>query len=299
MIFLTGATGFVGHHLARHLSEAGFPVRALIRDEKKKARLRLPRLETATGDILRLETLRQSTKGCDTVIHLVGVIRETKSMSFHQAHVVATANVLKAAKDNGVRRFIHMSALGARADAPSQYHRTKWQAEELVRASGLNWTIFEPSLIYGPQSEFMDSMLKLLRKPLMPIVAPGMNTGRLQPIHVDDLCACMTKAAQDHAGTTFGQTYKCGGPNHATTEDVLDILALITKKKPRKLFLPYPLARAMVGLGEKIGLPIPATSEQLLMLQEDNICDISAMQRAFGIAPREFEEGLRQTLRVS
>ncbi len=297
MIFLTGATGFVGSHLARHLSEAQMPIRALVRDAQKKARLRLAQLETASGDVLRFESLQQLMQGCDTVVHLVGIIRETKQ-SFQQAHVAATRNVLEAAKKNGVRRFIHMSALGARADSPAQYHRTKWQAEELVRASGLDWTIFEPSLIYGPRSEFMDSMLKLLRGPMTPIIAPGMNTGRLQPIHIDDLCQCIVKAAQDQSGWSFSQTYKCGGPNVVTTEDVIDMLGRITKKKPRKLFVPFPLARTMMGVGAKAGVAVPATGEQLLMLQEDNMCDISVMQRAFGITPRGFEEGLRETLRV-
>ncbi|HEX8235543.1 MAG TPA: complex I NDUFA9 subunit family protein [Abditibacteriaceae bacterium] len=301
MIFLTGATGFIGSHLARHLGDAGVPLRVLVREHSrgKKQLEGVPGIEFATGDVLQPESLREGVQDCDTIIHLVGIIKETKQNSFHEAHVEATRNVLAAAKQNGIKRYIHMSALGTRAHTASQYHRTKWQAEELVRASGLNWTIFRPSLVYGEGSEFIASMLPLVKAPITPIISPGMDTGLLQPLHIDDLCACFVQAAQDSAAHTFGQTYECGGPDRLTTEQILGILAALSGRSLRKVKIPLALARLVMGSGEKLGLPVPATPQQLLMLQENNVCDISGMRHAFGIEPRRFREGVAPLLRDS
>jgi uncharacterized protein YbjT (DUF2867 family) len=298
MIFLTGATGFIGSHLARHLGDAGVPLRVLVRPPYRgeKQLENVPGIELTTGDVLQPESLRDAVRGCKTIIHLVGIIKETKQISFHEAHVEATRNALEAAKQNGITRYIQMSALGTYAHATSKYHQTKWQAEELVRASGLNWTIFRPSLIYGEGSEFINSMLPLVKAPLTPIISPGMDTGLLQPMHIDDLCACFVQTALDTEGHTFGHIYECGGPERLTTEQILGILAALSGRSLRKVKIPLALAKLAMGSGEKLGLPVPATPQQLLMLQENNVCDISGMRHAFGIEPRPFREGVAPLL---
>jgi NADH dehydrogenase len=192
-----------------------------------------------------------------------------------------------------------MSALGTRASAASKYHQTKWQAEELVRASGLNWTIFRPSLIYGEGSEFIESMLPLAKAPITPIISPGMDSGLLQPIHIDDLCACFVQVAQNQNGHTISQTYECGGPDRLTTEQILGVLAALLGRGLRKIKIALALAKLGMGTGEKLGLPVPATPQQLLMLQENNVCDISAMRQAFGIEPRPFREGVAPLLQTA
>ncbi len=270
--------------------------RALVRSPpgENKSRLEaLPGVEMVSGDVLQPQSLGDGLRGCDTVIHLVGIIREPKTLSFQQAHVEATRNVVEAAQANGIRRFIQMSALGTRASAVTPYHQTKWQAEEIVRSSGLDWTIFRPSVIYGEGSEFITSMLGLARAPITPIIAPGMNTGLLQPIHVDDLASCFVQAAQDAGARTSSQIYECGGPDRLTTEQVLNTLARIEGRRLRKVRVPLPVAKLAMGLGEKLRLPVPATPGQLAMLQEPNVCDSEAMRRAFGVQPRGFEEGVR------
>jgi NADH dehydrogenase len=249
--------------------------------------------------VLQPESLLNGVRGCDTIIHLVGIIKETKYISFQEAHVEATRNMITAAQRAGIKRYIQMSALGTRPHAASKYHQTKWQAEELVRASGLNWTIFRPSLIYGEGSEFVESMLPLVNAPVTPIISPGMDTGLLQPLHIDDLCACFVQAAQDQAGKTFGQTYQCGGPDRLTTEQILGVLAALSGRGLRKVKIPLALAKLGMGTGEKLGLPVPATPQQLLMLQENNVCDISAMQHAFDIEPRPFREGVAPLLQTA
>ncbi len=115
-------------------------------------------------------------------------------------------------------------------------------------------------------------------------------------MHIDDLCACFVQAAQDESGKTFGQTYECGGPDRLTTEQLLGVLAALSGHGLRKVKIPLALARLGMGTGEKLGLPVPATPQQLLMLQENNVCDISAMRQAFGIEPRPFREGVAPLL---
>jgi NADH dehydrogenase len=295
MIFLTGATGFIGRNIARQLCDAGLPVRALVRSENSPRGVLPSSAEIVYGDVLKSKVV-DGAAGCNTIIHLVGIIKETRNLSFYQAHVAATANMLEAAKANGIKRYIQMSALGTRPDAIAEYHKTKWKAEELVRSSGLNWTIFRPSLVYGKDSEFLQSMMPLVKAPVTPIISPGMNTGLLQPIHVDDLAKCFVQAAQDHTGTTFGQIYECGGPDQVTTKRVLELVAQMRGKKLRTIPFPLFLATLFFGIGEKLHLPVPATRGQLQMLQENTICDIGPMREAFDMEPRALEEGLRESL---
>jgi uncharacterized protein YbjT (DUF2867 family) len=270
------------------------PVRALVRDESAARRVLPSEAELVVGDVL--STHIEAARGCNTIIHLVGIIRETRSISFYEAHVAATANMIEAAKKNGIKRFIHMSALGTRPDAVAEYHQTKWQAEELVQSSGLDWTMFRPSLVYGKDSEFLNSMMPLVKAPITPIISPGMDTGLLQPIHVDDLANCFVQAAQDRAGKTFGQTVECAGPDRVTTKRVLELMAQHQGKTLRTVSFPLSLAILMFGIGEKLKLPVPVTRGQLQMLQENNICDIGPMRETFAIEPRGFESGLRETL---
>ena len=150
MILVTGATGFIGSNLVRRLAAEAKPVRALVRDAEKARRVLGPDVETITGNIAEPVSLARAAEGADTIIHLVGIIQEARGATFEGIHVRGTENILAAAVRAGARRFVFQSALGTRPNAPSRYHQTKWRAEELVRASGLSWTILRPSLVYGP-----------------------------------------------------------------------------------------------------------------------------------------------------
>jgi uncharacterized protein YbjT (DUF2867 family) len=296
MILVTGATGFIGSNLVRHLSAANVAVAAFARDGVKTPRIELPGVKVVRGDVLRAGTLEYSMADCNCVVHLVGIIRETKTFTFQQAHVEATKNALAAAKKKGISRFVYVSALGARDGAKSKYLRTKWQAEEAVRASGLNWTIVRPSVVYGPHGAFFDSMLAMTRGTFTPIIKPGMNTGLLQPIHIDDLAACLVKIATDESGATFGKVFECGGPNRLTTEAILETIAQLSGNKIRKVSVPLGFAKIAMGIGGKLGVKTPATPEQLQMLRENNVCNESVLKNEFGIAPRAFRDGVRDSL---
>jgi len=218
MILVTGGTGFVGQEVVRKLLALGYKVRLLVRDPRRAATLaHHPEVEIVQGDVLRPETLPAAMTGVKAVIHLIGIIAETSKITFEQGHVEATRNVLAAAKQAGVTRWVQMSAAGTRPNASSRYHITKWQAEELVRQSGLDWTVFRPSLIYGYNHE--DKILNLLKLalswPLNVVTCyslPLLNGGKplVQPVSVREVAHCFAHAASNK--TSIGQTFDLVGP---------------------------------------------------------------------------------------
>lgn len=181
-----------------------------------------------TGDVLDPASLVAAMKDVNAVVHLVGIIHETPRVSFEQAHVEATANVLAAACVAGVTRFVHMSALGTRPEAVSRYHQTKWAAEELVRQSGLDWTILRPSLIYGPGDKSLNFLAAFLRPPFdfwnfytLPNLGGG--TARVQPISVDEVAQSFVRALSNSAAV--GKTYDVCGMESLSWSELFLLLA--------------------------------------------------------------------------
>jgi NADH dehydrogenase len=228
------------------------------------------------------------------VIHLVGIIQEIPGVTFRGVHVEGTRNVIEAARKAGVRHFFHQSALGTRPGAKSEYHRTKWEAEELVRQSGIPHTILRPSLIYGLGDGFttrLSEMLKLV--PVMPVIGSGKS--RVQPIYIDDVVSCMVKAVTGDA--FLNEIYEIGGPDQLTYEEVTKAIAEAMGIKRTAVHVPLffmkPIARALETM---LSNP-PLTTDQLIMLQEDNVCSMRDIRDAFGIEPLAFREGLRKFIR--
>jgi uncharacterized protein YbjT (DUF2867 family) len=154
-IFVTGSTGFVGSEVVRQLAAAGHQVVALVRPGSEGKLEKNPGIKIHPGDVTDPDSLSEGMRDCEAVIHLVGIIREIpgKGVTFERLHVAGTANVLRAASATGIDRYLHMSANGAKAEGGTEYQRTKWLAEQAVRGSALKWTIFRPSLIFGPGSD--------------------------------------------------------------------------------------------------------------------------------------------------
>ncbi|NBS88049.1 MAG: NAD-dependent epimerase/dehydratase family protein, partial [Verrucomicrobia bacterium] len=163
MIVVTGGTGFVGREICSALTSEGLSVRAVART----APSHLPAgVEFFSGDITRPESLRTAFRGAKAVVHAVGIIREHGDQSFERVHLQGTADVVAAARAAGIPRFLYLSALGTRPMAASRYHQTKWGAEEIVRHSGLGYTIFRPSLVYGKEDDFTTRLASLMQPPL-------------------------------------------------------------------------------------------------------------------------------------
>jgi uncharacterized protein YbjT (DUF2867 family) len=294
-IFITGATGFVGRAVVPALRAHGYAVRCLVRRGSEPDLRGLEAIERVEGDVLSPEALERDMAGCDTVVHLVGIIRETPATAstFERIHTQGTINVLEAAAATGVRRYLHMSALGARAGARSRYHRTKWAAEEAVRASPIPWTIFRPSIIYGAADQFVNMLAAMVRRyPVVPVIGTGQQ--RLQPVPVEQVAEAFARAAA--LATTVKHVYEVGGPDAVTMLELLDrIGAALSRSRVRKVHVPIGLVRPLARLLHRLpGFPL--TPDQLLMLEEDNVCDPQPFFSTFGLSPVKLATGLRAML---
>src|SRR4029453_2122418 len=222
-VFLTGATGFVGHAVIRALRAHGYAVRCLVRRGSELDLRGLEAIERVEGDVLSPAALERDMEGCDTVVHLVGIIREERAnlSTFERIHTQGTINVLEAAATTGVRRYVHMSALGVRPGARARYHRSKWAAEEAVRASPIPWTIFRPSIIYGRGDRFVNILAGLIRRyPVGPVIGSGQQ--RLQPVPVEHVAEAFARAVELPASVKH--TYDVGGPDAVTMVQLLDLI---------------------------------------------------------------------------
>jgi uncharacterized protein YbjT (DUF2867 family) len=294
-IFVTGATGFVGRAVIHALRAEGYGVRCLVRRGSEGDLRGQEAIERVEGDVLARETLGRGMAGCDTVIHLVGIIREQPAIhaTFERVHVQGTVNVLECAAATGVRRYLHMSALGTRADARSRYHRTKWAAEEAVRSSPIPWTIFRPSIIYGRRDEFVNMLAWMIRRyPVTPVIGNGMQ--RLQPIPVEQVAVGFARAIA--LETTAKHIYPVGGPDAVTMLRLLDLIgAAVGRPRVRKIHVPLGFIRPLATVLQHVpGFPL--TSDQLLMLEEDNVCDPEPFVSTFGLPPVPLVTGLRAML---
>jgi NADH dehydrogenase len=294
-IFVTGGTGFVGRSVIRALLAHGFLVRALVRPGSERDLMGFEAIERTPGDVMAPETLTPAVEDCAAIIHLVGIIREHRGrgVTFEALHTRATENMLQLAKVAGVSRFVHMSALGARPAARSRYHRTKWAAEEAVRASGLDWTIFRPSVIFGPGDELVSMLSTMVRRlPAVPVLGDGRY--RLQPIAVEQVAEGFARALR--APKSDGRVYAAVGPLAYPFVEILDhIGAALGRRAVRKIHVPLGPLRAATRIFQALPF-FPITSDQLTMLEEESVADPAAFYADFQLAPQSLDEGLRRML---
>jgi len=292
-VFVTGGSGFVGKEVLRQLSAAGHDIVALIRQGSEETLPKEGNIRSYVGDVTDPESLPDGMRGCDAIIHLVGIIRAfpDRGVTFERLHVEATQNVLQAAASVGVKRYLHMSANGARPDSGIDYQRTKGEAEEAVRKSELEWSIFRPTLIFGPGGEFIEMLGDLVRRlPLVPVFGDGQY--RIQPVAVEQVAETYVKALDKSAA--INETYLLGGAESYTYDRILDLVGqALGKEKVHKFHQPLSLVKPLVGMLDGFDR-FPITSDQLAMLLEGNECDQEPWAQAFGIDPIAFAEGIHQ-----
>jgi len=293
-ILVTGGTGFVGSAVVTALGDR--PLRLLVRDRTKSSKFAAPNIELVEGDVTIPETLPDAVRGCESVIHLVGIIEERGGATFDGVIRQGTVNVVNAAKDAGVRRFIHMSALGA-SDRPGfSYMQAKWEAEKAVKSSDFDWTIFRPSVIFGPGDGFINPLAGVVRSfPIIPVVGDGQT--KFQPLSVNDVADAYVAAVDDPS--TAGMTIELGGPDTLTYEQMLEIIAIKLGKKKRKVHMPVSLMKTVVALSSPLPKKLrpPVTSEQLKMLALDNSTTQSATERLIGRQPLKLQDGIDYILK--
>ncbi|HDY69937.1 MAG TPA: complex I NDUFA9 subunit family protein [Actinobacteria bacterium] len=291
-VFITGAGGFVGRNLASRLASGGYRLRCLVRNtgEPEADYLRGLGAELAAGDIMNADAIAAAARGCDIFIHLVGIIFEPRGATFEQIHVRGTMNALAAATVTGAHRYLHMSALGAGPDAETEYLRTKWSAEEAVRASGLAYTIFRPSLIYGPGGDFTNMLFKQVRTlPVIPV--PGNGRYRLQPVSVFDVAACFAGAMENRKAVN--REYEVCGPEVMDYNQLVDAVCRVLDKKRFKAHVPLAVVKPMARLSQRLMSRPLLTPDQLKMLLAGSLCASDTVRQDLGLEPMPLDEGLR------
>jgi NADH dehydrogenase len=319
-ILVTGGTGFVGREVVRQLHEAGYTVRVLVRNTSHyEAWAKYLGVQLWRGDVTKRESLRGACEGVSAVVHLVGIIVGTWRQNFQQAHVLGTKNILEEAKSAGVKRFLHMSALGTRPHGASRYHQTKWDAEEVVRGSDLAWTIFRPSLIYGPGGHFENILSMLLKTPVVGWIFPCIEGGKtiMQPVAVDEVAQAFVHSIG--LPSTIGKTIDLVGPKITLRKMIVEIATAIgfeptiTERpfdsaifhlpwwimtRPKPILFPFP--KEISYFCSTILEFIPGLNlinrDHVTMLLEDQFGDASVEEKILRIKPRPFSEGIRAYL---
>jgi len=289
-VLVTGGSGFVGRAVAAELAQHGHDVTVGSRSGESVADVRGVSLDVTSAASVQaaVESVRP-----DAVVHLVGIIAEAGAQTFQRVHVDGTRHVLAALPDG--TRVLHMSALGARHDAASAYARSKARAEALVQERGLPWTVFRPSLIFGPGDDFFGRVLRglVLTGPVVPVIGDGSFPFR--PVSVQDVAQAFARALQDENGTV-GRVFELTGPVEYRFDELLRLeLQALGKRKPF-VRVPLWLMRAVVPLMQVLPRP-PITRDQFAMLVEGNTADPAPARDALGLRMRRLDEDLPALLR--
>lgn len=275
-VVVLGGTGFVGRHLVPRLATEGWRVTVLSRNRNlQRELLVLPQVRVESTDVHSAEALRAALRGADAVINLVGILNEPGlgGRGFERAHVTLTRNVIAACRGSGVRRLLQMSALNA-GRGRSHYLRTRGDAEAAVRESGLDWTIFQPSVIFGAGDGLFGRFHALLRlAPVLPLARAG---AKFAPVFVGDVVRAFVRALRDPA--THRQTYELYGPEVMTLAQIVRYTARAARL--RRLVVPLPDAIGRLqGLAMDFVPGKPFSTDNYLSLQVDSVGGIDGLYR--------------------
>jgi uncharacterized protein YbjT (DUF2867 family) len=295
-VLVTGAAGLVGIHTCRELTKNGWQVRALVRDPARAAMAlgQLP-VEFRVGDARDASTLRSSLSGCGAVVHLAAIAIEKKGESYRESNTAATERLISAARAEGVARIIFMSQNGADSQSPYPFLRSKGVAQDSIKTSGLRWTILRPSVIFGPEDQFVNVLGRLIR--LTPKIFPLPNGGaaRFQPIAADDVARVIRLTLEKKE--TLGQVYELGGAVPLTLREMTERILTAMGTTRTLVSVPVKVLRPVVALAQQVLPNPPVTSGLLDLLALDNTVKRNALTETFKIVPIPFAADELQYLR--
>jgi len=299
IVAVAGGSGFIGRAITRRLAAmTDVRVRAMSRSpERGRERLDLPNLEWVRAEVTEPSTLPNALKGAQAVVSAVQfegypVENPKKGLTFERVDFGGTVALLDAAKQVGVKHFVYISGAAADENATHPGFRAKGRAERAIRESGLAYTIFRPSLVYGPEDKVMNGFAKLLRfSPVFGV--PGTGRQKVQPVLVDDLAASVAMAI---TGKGRNGTFEIGGPDLMTFDEMIRILMDVTGHRRLILHIPEGLMRAGASVLEKLPTPL-LSRDAVTFVTADNATDIKPLVAEFGIQLTPMRQGLRYLAR--
>lgn len=291
-ILIAGGTGFVGSSLARKFAGDGHRVTLLLRPGSQR-KIGDP------GKIIYIETDFRNLDiplkdDFDAILNCIGIIREfpSKGITFENTHFEVVKYLVELSRRSGIGRFLQVSALGTGPDAETRYFQTKYRAEELLKDSGLNITIFRPSIIYGRGDEFINMIVGFLNRfSLMPLIGKGRY--RLQPVYVDDLCEVILRSVDDDF--TYDGIFEIGGPEVLSFNEIVDTVGEALGKRAMKIHQPVFFMRSLAAIFGRFAW-FPVTRDQITMLYDESYTDDSRLFDHFGITPRKLRDALGEYL---
>lgn len=276
-IALVGGSGFIGRALVHELTRRGWRVHVGCRRPHRARELRIHQTRIVAVNAATGRGLDELLQGVEAVVYLVGIIYEKGRQTFEAAHVEGVARTLEAMQRHGIKRLVHISALGAGEIPGSRYAETKAEGEGLVRASELDWTIFRPSVVYGAGDGLFSALKAWARRlPFLPVVAPD---ARLQPVWVRDVARAIAASVRDPRAE--GETFTLAGPKVYTMRELAEIMLDTLGWKRRIWEVPDGLAGLMARMGELLPRP-PLTREQLLLLRHGSVAHGEAFPSFYG-----------------
>ena len=284
-VLVTGATGFLGRHVVQQLLETNHEVRVMVRSPGSESVLQTPPTDVCYGNVTDPDALAEACRGISEVIHLVAVIRGGPRQ-FDAINRQGAANVVAAAREAGsVRRFVHLSAVGAANVPRLRYLHSKWLGEQEVVNGGLPYAIIRPSLIFGPGDEFTNAIAALVRSlPITPVIGSGNN--RLQPIHVEDVARCVTLSL---SGNIRGnRTVEIGGPEQLSYNEIIRAVARVMGRRRLLVNVPLWKMRLPIALMEMLTPRAPINRAMLQLITLRNVAEPDSVERVFGFRPRTF-----------
>lgn len=287
MILVTGATGFIGRALVRHLSDAGQPVRVLLRSSPNSPRL--PRgvpVEVAVASLNDERAIRAALRGVDQIFHLTSAGTEGRRGNLLKTDIEGTRILAEAAASAEIQRLIFLSHIGADRASAFPIQKSKGIAEEHIRKSGVPYTIVRSSVVFGPEDHFTNNLARLLRAAPGVFPIPGNGRTLVQPLWVEDLVTCLLWALENP--DMANQTYEIGGGEYFTLRQVLEVLMNVTHTHRWLVALPTPWMRSLMVMLDSFISNFKISTYWLDYVAVNRTCPVDNMPRIFGLMPARF-----------
>jgi NADH dehydrogenase len=290
VVTIFGGSGFIGRYLVQRLARHGWIIRVAVRRPERALFLKpmgaVGQITPIAANLRHEASVAAAVAGADAVVNLVGILYERRPQSFAAIHVEGAGRAARAAHAAGVRRYVHVSALGADPASPASYGRSKAAGEAAVRAAFPEAAIARPSVVFGPEDDFFNRFAGLARySPALPLIGGGKT--RFQPVYVGDVADALARLVEDPA--TAGKTYELGGPGTYSFRELLEYLLREIGRRRLLLPLPFALAQLQAAFLEWLPRP-PLTRDQVRLLERDNVASPNALTLAdLGVQPTALE----------